>query len=241
MNYPQCTLCGSESQPYKDIQSYYRCQSCEGVFVWPVQNQSFYLESETYLSDPEVYTSLIDPKGFRFLIGHFEKHFQEKTGQLRGSVLEVGAGVGFAMFMLMSRDWDVAGIETSKAAAEWGNKYLRMPIQTSTIEDYDTTKHYDSIIMIEVLEHFLSAEDATTSFKKFLKPGGVVFGTTPNVYSACWNEQRGIFAPSDHIFLFGEKSLQVLCKKIHARNLSIDYFGTAEHPDSNFMFSFQFE
>lgn len=236
----KCILCNStDSSPIKENTNYRRCSNCKGVFLFPIKEQEYYLNEFNYLTDPETYISLIDPKGFRFLIGHFEKHFKNKTGKERGSVLEIGAGVGYASFMLFSRDWDVEGIETSSPSAEWGRKYLRMPIHNGIIEKFEPKKKFDAVFMVEVLEHFISPKKAIQAIEKMAQKDCLIFGTTPNVDSNYWKIHPEVFNPNDHIFLFNKNSLKFLCRSTKGKDLSIGYFGTKKHNDSNMIFSFK--
>lgn len=237
---PKCDLCSSrENETFKRVgkYKYLRCSNCQGIFVYPKKNQKFYIDSEDYLSDPEEYISLIDPRGMMYMIGKFEQHYLEKKKQSRGKVLEIGAGVGYMAFMMFSRDWDVEGMETSKLASEWSQKYLRMNLHRTTLEDFKTKNRYDAFAMVEVLEHFLDATNAINRMKKLSGRKALIFGTTPNTDSEFWKTGPDIYVPSDHIFLFNEQSLKHLAKKTKLKNFTIEYFGSGDAHDSNMMFS----
>jgi 2-polyprenyl-3-methyl-5-hydroxy-6-metoxy-1,4-benzoquinol methylase len=219
-----------------DDHSYHKCAQCRGVFVYPRRDQSYYINHKTYLTDPEDYIKLIDPKGFIWLLGKFEEAYNKKIGTRKGNMLEVGAGVGYFMMQAFAREWNVEGIETSKAASDWANKYLRMDVHNTTIEDFASTKKYDAIVMIEVLEHFLDAKKALYSTKKCVNGKALLFGTTPNTESKYWNKERNIYDSNDHIFLFSKKTIGMLFSELEIDSLSIEYFG-GDKGDAHIMFS----
>jgi hypothetical protein len=209
---------------------------CNGIFAYPQHDQSYYLNHKTYLTDPEDYIKLIDPKGFIWLLGKFEEAYNRKIGVKKGNLLEVGAGVGYFMMQAFAREWNVEGIETSKASADWANKYLRMDVHNTTIEDFIPVKKYDAIIMIEVLEHFLDAKKALQCCKGLANDSALLFGTTPNTESKYWNKKRNIYDPDDHIFLFSNKTIEILFSDLGIDSLTIEYFG-GDHGDAHLMFS----
>lgn len=235
----KCDICHSfDAEIYinKGKTIYYKCKHCGGVFVSPKMEQKFYLENKTYLTNPEDYVSLIDPKGFIWLLGKFEEAYNNKINKSRGNLLEIGAGVGYFMMLAFARGWNPEGIETSKAAAEWGQKNLRMDIKNTTLELFSSEKKYDAFVLIEVLEHFHNANYAMKNIKELVNSPAMIFGTTPNVESNYWNDERDIFDPNDHIYLFSEKCLRVLCKELGAKELSVEYFG-GDNGDAHLLYS----
>lgn len=214
--------------------AYYRCESCGGVVVHPRLTQQEYLKTVTYLTNPEDYISLIDPHGIRWIAEHFDQHYFSKVSDSRGRLLEVGAGVGYFMFIEMARGWVVEGLETSASAAEWASKYLRMKVQTTLVEEFVAETPYDAVVAIETLEHLVDPNVALERIDALLRPGGMLFGTTPNIESDHWKTARDILEPMDHICLFSENSLRGLLSRHKFGQVSIEYFGES---DEHLMFS----
>ncbi len=238
-----CQICGSaKTEVYLELgkYNYHQCKKCTIVFVDPIHEQSFYLETETYLSDPSAgYVDRIDPLGQRWMAEQLERLYEKKFGTLqRGKLLEVGAGIGFLELVALARGWEVNGLEISKSAVEFARKYMRVPVSHSTIEEYKTKDQYDAVVMVEVLEHFLDPKKAVDALKKFSTKHTLLFGTTPNTDSEHWKKSKqNIFVPEDHIFLFNEKSLRVFADKVGIHDLSVEFFGSGEKNDSNLMYA----
>lgn len=239
---PVCHLCKQTRSGHfmdKDGFTYHRCRECDGVFVWPLKTQTFYLNTDTYLSDPNQYAGMINPYGQRWMIEQFERLYEKtmETGQ-KGSFFEVGAGAGYLALFALARGWEASGIETSKPAVQFARDYLRVPIEHSIIEDYKTDQRFDAIAMVEVLEHFLDPVKAVKSLRPFAKEQTFLFGTTPNTDSDHWRTgDQDIYVPDDHIFLFNEYSLRRFAQKAGVKNLTVETFGSGEKNDSNLMYA----
>ena len=195
------------------------------MFTHPRLDQSQYLETVTYLTNPEDYIGLIDPQGLRWMLDQFEDHYFSKVNKNRGRVLEVGAAVGYFLFMAMARGWSVEGLETSVQAAEWANKYLHMKIRTTLVEEFVSDSAYDAVVAIETLEHLLDPGVALAHIRTLIRPGGMLFGSTPNIESAYWKTTRDILEPRDHITLFSAKALRGLLAQHAFGKVTIDNFG----------------
>lgn len=239
---PHCILC---EVPVKELflekrgYTYYRCGKCQGIFVWPIREQTYYLDSDTYLKNMEVYTGMIDANGQRWMIDQFERLYRdvmEREG--RGAYLEIGAGIGYLTLFALARGWDASAIETSEEAVDFGKKNLKVDISQSTIEDFETDKTFDAIVMVEVLEHFLNPASALEAIKKLSKRWSFLFGTTPNTDSSHWKQsEQDIYQPEDHIFLFNKRSLERLADQIGIKRLTVEYFGGGKNHDSNLMYA----
>lgn len=234
-----CPVCGSKDidlSGHELNKEYKLCRHCKGAFVYPRRDQSFYLNHTTYLTNPEDYIRVIDPKGFIWLLNKFEHCYTQKIDDHKGNLLEIGAGVGYFMFQAYARGWTVEGIETSKPSADWANKYLKMDVKNTTIEQFTSTKKYHAIVMIEVLEHFLDAKLALQAVTRHAHSPALLFGTTPNTESKHWNKDCNIYDPNDHIFLFSTKSIELLLKSLGYKSISFEYFG-GDRGDAHILFS----
>lgn len=240
---PECQICSRRSHT-KYLKcgeyTYYRCKSCGGIFVFPIKPQEFYLETETYLTDPLLYTNRVDPYGQRWMIEQFDRLYAQKmqASPVGKKFLEVGAGVGYLTLFALARGWEAKGIETSKPAVQFGKDYLHVKLEHTTIEGYNSTEKFDAIAMVEVLEHFIDPLKAISAMRKLSLQHTFLFGTTPNTDSEYWQKSgQNIYVPDDHIFLFNERSIRRFADKAGIRDLTVEYFGSSEKHDSNLMYA----
>lgn len=239
---PKCLVCKiAPKEVFKKCgeYTYYRCKKCDGIFADPIHAQDFYLQTDTYLSDPLQYTATINPYGQRWIIEQFERLYQEVMGDLnKGTFFEVGAGVGYLVLMALARGWEAKGIEISEPSAQFARDYLRVNVTRSTIEDYPVKDAFNAIVMVEVLEHFLDPLAAIKAMRRLSHKQTFLFGTTPNSDSQHWqSSEQNIYVPEDHIFLFNEKSLRCFADKAGIRDLKVEFFGSGDKHDSNLMYA----
>lgn len=123
-------------------------------------------------------------------------------------VLDFGAGTGELVALLRKAGIDTAGFEYSSAARE----YCRQHRATELFDDLASlpAQRYDLITMIEVIEHLTDLRGVLRRVRELLKPGGMLFVTTPNrkslrarVEKGFWREARKKY----HLFLFDRASL----------------------------------
>ena len=100
------------------------------------------------------------------------------------SVLEIGCGCGATLSHIkyLYPNASVHGVELMENVADLG-RYMADVINgdiESMILPYDANQ-FDYMIMGDVLEHLRDPEDAIRRLKKFLKPGGKIIASIPNL------------------------------------------------------------
>lgn len=108
----------------------------------------------------------------------------ELTGENK-NVLEVGTSTGYISRILEERGNTVTGIEIDPEAGEFAGQHCDKMI-IGDIEQLDLDAHFalssfDVIIFEDVLEHLVSPEDVLRKVKKYLRPGGYLAVSLPNV------------------------------------------------------------
>jgi SAM-dependent methyltransferase len=102
-------------------------------------------------------------------------------------VLELGCGAGALAYELSHQGFDCTAVEHSPAAAAIAADINRGPsaakIRTAA-EDWDAA--FDYLVALEVLEHIEDDHAALTSWRKWLRPGGVMLLSVP-AHPSRWN------------------------------------------------------
>ena len=137
--------------------------------------------------------------------------------------LDVGCGAGAYLTALARAGWNAEGTELSGVAAE-RLEGMGFRIHRGAIEDLQLNPDYDLAVLSEVLEHLRDPRAALANTARALRPGGVVYLTTPNfaslsrrVLRARW---RAIGVP-EHLFYFSPGSLRALLKLVGLRPVRI--------------------
>ncbi len=235
-----CDVCGSSKcKPFKTVgeHKYVTCSKCGTIYLTTRQLNLGKKRENTYLEEPELYLSRINPHGTRYMAGCVDHAFNTKISQNKGRLLEIGSGLGHLSYMLFSRGWEVESLELSEDAVKWAEKVFKLPTYPTKIEEFKSDR-FDAFVMVEVIEHLYNPLGALHDIIRLGTKNAMIFGTTPNTNSDHWEKsEQDIYQPHDHIVLFNDSSLQTLLKKAGLSDITIDYFGVGEKNDSNLMYS----
>lgn len=99
-------------------------------------------------------------------------------------VLDVGCGPGYLGKELSKKGCKLFGIEINPSYISEAKPYYKQIIQCNldTISELPFTKEsFDCILFADVVEHLKYPEESIRSLLDFLKPGGIVIISVPNV------------------------------------------------------------
>lgn len=153
-------------------------------------------------------------------VGDFFSHlftdYIPKGSAQAGELLDVGAGLGTFMDSGRTHGWKVQGIEFNQKSVELGRELFGLDIVAGNfyrLEDYFGDKKFDLINMNHVFEHVLQPREYLDYLRKFLKPGGCVLITVPNILSDDFKQHGArwsyIHIPA-HISYFSRLSMDKL-------------------------------
>ncbi|WP_316507056.1 class I SAM-dependent methyltransferase [Nitrosopumilus sp.] len=243
-----CPICNSAENKIfwimKEIENstkenfrYVKCNDCDLVYTSPRRNDVEYYQKlpSSYLSDLDWYVKSISVKGLMWMLDEFEKKWF-KEHQHRGKMLEIGCAMGHFLYTARARTWETLGIEFVKDAADWAKKFLQLdiiesPAETSTIDE----GNFDCVVGIEMIEHVRNPLEILEKVKKWLKPGGMVFFSTPNIESNSMKTKKPweVLDPRDHLTLFSKKTITNTLEKVGFTNIIIDTFGGGWRQDES--------
>lgn len=185
---PECpirTCCSSVSfLLVKDGYDYYRCADCDHVFVYPAPSEDelsrlYSFEAGYHNSSSEEAEGATLPPRLKSALDDIER------AAPIGTILDVGCTTGSFLNLAESRGWIATGVELNADTARI-SRGLGLDVITGTIESIDpTTRQFDVIHMGEVIEHVENPAAMVRPAANLLKPGGVLYVTTPNT-DAFW-------------------------------------------------------
>lgn len=151
----------------------------------------------------------------------------KKAIPIGGRVLEIGCGTGDLLVPLQSLGVLVSGVEISSYAAEIVRRNHGLDVHTGTLFDAPYAPHsFDAVVMRHVIEHFPSARRALDQIASLLKPGGVLFITTPNfesfdgkIFGRYWHD----LDPPRHLAVFSVTTLDRMLKNTGFEMRAISY------------------
>ncbi len=148
-----------------------------------------------------------------------------------GRLLDAGSGSGYFLDTAMAHGWEAHGTEyDAGTVAACRQRGIHMEQGLLDPRNY-TPRSFDVITSFEVMEHLLDPGRELASFVTLLRPGGVLYLTTPNFNSVVrhftkgqWNiinypEHLNYFTPRTLSRLLKDRSLQVC----HVRTTGVSF------------------
>jgi 2-polyprenyl-3-methyl-5-hydroxy-6-metoxy-1,4-benzoquinol methylase len=157
-----------------------------------------------------------------------KQFFNEKK-----EVLEIGSGVGQAMFWFESKGFNITGIEPDARNVKLINKILKNSnCVNEKIEDIKLEQKFDIIWMVHVLEHLVDPVSVLIRIKNNMKKNSIFFIEVPN----CENKKMldASINENPHVFHFTKKSLENIIKKSGFKIKKMDYFRPATKKEGIF-------
>jgi SAM-dependent methyltransferase len=141
------------------------------------------------------------------------------------SVLEAGCGLGYLVYALRQAGYDAEGIDISEAAikqaqSEYGDFYRAESVESHASS---SSKKYDCIVMVEVIEHLEEPIAFLRSSLCLLNPGGAIIVTTPNRSYVDYAEPWSTDLPPVHLWWFSEDSLRQIADRIETGIAFVDF------------------
>ncbi len=161
----------------------------------------------------------------------------ERLLALAGSpehVLDVGCSTGYLARRLVERGATVIGLEADERAADEARGVCEQVLvgDVETMELPFGEASFDLILCGDLIEHLRDPESFLGRVRPFLRPGGRLVLTTPNV--ANWANRLGLLAgrwrytergilDRTHTHLFTQKTLLETLERAGYRLLEVDY------------------
>lgn len=166
-------------------------------------------------------------------------------------ILDIGCSSGFFLEEARKRGWDVYGTEVSDVSIENGTSKGFKMLKGKMSEITTQPRFFDAITNFEVIEHINYPNEEAKAIHNALRPGGVLYLTTPNykalsktILGKKWNmveypEHLSYYTKQSLSELFIENGFKVL--SLRTTGISVTRFkesmkgqnhdDISEHPD----------
>jgi 2-polyprenyl-3-methyl-5-hydroxy-6-metoxy-1,4-benzoquinol methylase len=210
-------LAGQKKSPRFDAAfELYRCDACRFAFVGnpcldyeAIYDEAYYLGKGAErkldfigeMENPSASVRNLEWQGLKL--------FADSLGDVR-DILDYGCGSGLLASYLNGHGYSAEGWDTGWLASR--GRDAGFPILTENPSM--SSKKYDLIFAIEVIEHNINPLEIFREFRSLLRPGGIVFLTTGDA-SPWWDKltRWEYFAPEIHVSLFTPDSLRLAFEK----------------------------
>ena len=219
-----CLIC--ESTALKALPGYEKdflqqCQACGFVFSARIPTETELFDHyKGYPRNDDI--SPITIKRYHELLDSFEQYRQHNR------IIDVGCGNGHFLKVARDRGWEVYGTEfTDEAMRECLKKDIRMQKGALNPDQYGPA-FFDVVTSFEVLEHINNPREEMQRFRSVLRPGGLVYLTTPNFNSLSRyyvKQDWSIIEYPEHLSYYTAKTLRLLFDKSGFKTASIGATG----------------
>jgi SAM-dependent methyltransferase len=129
-----------------------------------------------------------------------------------GSLLDIGAGTGLLVHEASVLGWDAIGVEPSRWCVETAKRENGIDLRQGTFPHPELIgRKFDSITLIDVIEHVTDPLDLLRSVRSQLNDDGVLIVSTPDVDSVCARlaGRRWWHYRAAHLCFFNSGSMEV--------------------------------
>ena len=223
---PKCKICQGDSRFLlnKDNFDLYKCDVCKLVFVHPIpeaQNlaDELYSYESGYMSNRARQDLSKDKEQRRVSIVFDE--FQRYVPN--GLMLDVGSGNGQMMYWAKNRGIRSKGVELNLRTVERAREY-GFDVYNGFLDKAPFDKNsFDYIFLGEIIEHVVDPRSFIKDCSHFLKVGGLLGVTTPNI-DCPWSKTTFLYyklfkipwssvTPPYHLNQFDSDNLDLLMKQ----------------------------
>lgn len=192
------------------------CERCALPYadVPPEATLSYY---DTYYGDESPEVPKFVRGRLRELVGGFEKF--RSTNRL----LDVGFGAGWLLHEAAELGWSCWGTEIASDSLEVASGGWHI-FQGDLLDASFPKQHFDVICFIEVIEHLHDPLAYIEEAHRLLRPGGHLYGTTPNARSVnarLLGLDWSIYSPPEHLNLFTPSALERCLQSAGFRGITI--------------------
>jgi 2-polyprenyl-3-methyl-5-hydroxy-6-metoxy-1,4-benzoquinol methylase len=144
--------------------------------------------------------------------------------RVTGRILDIGYGEGGLLQIAEKFNWQCFGTEISPGALAYGKESGWIVADQAEDDPRFMPQGFDVVTMIELLEHVPNPQQVLQSAARWLRPGGLLYLTTPNAESL---NQRllglkwSVIAPPEHIALWTPKGMRHALAKAGFQDLRI--------------------
>ena len=196
-----------------------QCANCGLIFVSP--RPSADETAALYLTDSAHLSARSHVAGHQTLVSRAETRYRlsvlRKYIRPRSTLAEIGAGGGAFLAEAGRQGFDVQGVELNPLQAAFIRDELGIACAPSLAELREATgrQTHDVVFFRDVISHFSDPIGEFATFNAVLPLGGVIAFETGNLADVDRRYFRyfSLFQLPDHLFFFGDASLQALLER----------------------------
>ncbi|EPY6472742.1 methyltransferase domain-containing protein [Clostridium sporogenes] len=164
-----------------------KCKKCGLIYTNLIPSEEsmdeFYFQVWKERRKGGKYTNV--DNSIEFLISMSNKRLEklENIYKKKGSILDIGTGIGVFTGVAKERGWQVEGLEFNKNDCEYAKKNFGITLLQENFYDFSNDRKYDVVTMFEVIEHLRTPLKDLKKIGEIVKKDGMFVIATPIVDS----------------------------------------------------------
>lgn len=141
----------------------------------------------------------------------FAKIFIDFLPEKKGTLLDIGCGLGWYVAEANVRGHKAIGIDPNKGMISYGKKRVEPNLFAASYETFTSKQKFDYVTLCHVIEHIPDLPALLSKIKTLLKHNGLVLIATPNIDSLMFKIFKCRWypmLPTEHVWQFTPKALK---------------------------------
>lgn len=221
-NCPACDSSqGRKRGPKHNFEMLITCVGCGTLYVERLPDAAEALDYDAYYTSDNLSVSDYIHQRVEEIVAGFSSY--RKTNRL----LEIGFGSGVMLRAAARAGWGAEGVEISRTATEHVRAEGFKVFCGDLVEAKYDDDYFDVVMASELLEHVEDPGRVVTEIARILRPGGLLWATTPNIggLSARMLGMNWTIVSPDHLHLFSRKGISQLLHRSGFRRVRLDTQG----------------
>jgi len=208
-----CPLCRSEVfRPFERHRKHHlvKCSSCSFVFITAIPSaeelHNLYCD---YSYGEDQFVSPVTLKRYKEILEGFEPYRKHNR------LLDVGCGNGQLLSVARQMGWECLGLEVSPKAVEVCRLQGLTVLEGTLAERIEQLPQCDVVVSVEVLEHLNTPGKELAMMHDILRPGGLLYLTTPNfngLLRLITGQDYALIGYPEHLCYFTPATLRLLVR-----------------------------
>jgi len=162
------------------------------------------------------------------------KNFRERLDLIKkykksGSILDIGCAVGSLLVIARKENWEVAGIELNKEAANYC-RIIGLPVKQGPFNKSLVNKKFNVVHLGNVIDHLEQPFEFLVDVKSALKDDSILILSTPDIDTLLAKITQ--IKPNEHLYYFTKKTLTRMLDKAGYEVLEIETIGRYKNLDN---------